>query len=158
LIFKNKFFPGLAATLFASPDAVVHGSSMDLICQSEDQKPISECRYEVPGFSEIKIFDGVSQNKYKFIGKGLAKGECGLRLHSAMGNNTGQVKCRLIFEDTSEQVAETSLTVLHPIEQLKIVTNSMNSFNNYIENEPMEIKCTAEGGNPPPTLTISKGV
>jgi hypothetical protein len=155
--YKRNIFPGLAATFLSSdPIAVKQGSAADLTCKSESNRAIVECKFILPGFSDIKIFPGLKKEKYEYVGQELSKGECGIRILSADKNNAGKVKCRLVFEDLSEQVAETNLIVLHPIE--KIVISSNNPYYEYKENETMEFTCTAEGGFPTPTLSILIGM
>jgi len=140
------------------PDIVVQGYPAEFICQSESNQPIYDCRFTVPGFrSELKISDGLSRPKYEFIGEGLSKGECGLRILSAYGNNTGLVRCILIFEDTSEQQVESNLAVLHPVENLRIGSNSIEQLYEFKEKEQMEFNCSAEGGSPAPTISLSIG-
>jgi hypothetical protein len=157
LILKNKYFPGLAATFLSSDSVtVVEGSAANFICKSESNRAIDECKFTLPGFSDIKIFPGLKKEKYEYVGQELSKGECGIRILSADKNNAGRVKCRLVFDDLSEQVAETNLTVLHPIEEIKISSN--NPYYEYDENETMEFTCTAEGGFPAPTLSILIGM
>jgi len=147
----------LAAT-FLSPDpvTVAEGSAANFICKSESNRAIDECRFTLPGFSEIKIFPGLKREKYEYIGQDLSKGECGIRILSANINNVGKVKCKLIIDDFSEQVAETNLVVLHPIEKIEI--SSKNKFYEYEENVQMEFTCTAEGGFPAPSLYLSIGL
>jgi hypothetical protein len=140
---------------------VVEGTAtaVDFICKSDSKKPIDECRFTVPGFaSEIKIFGGLNNTKYGFVGEGFSKGECGLRLHSVFRNNTGKIRCNLILNDDafSKQVVEFNLTVLYPIEKLEIGSN--NNFYEYKENDQMEFTCSAEGGFPTPTLSLSIGM
>jgi hypothetical protein len=138
------------------PDIVVQGYPAEFICQSESKQPIYDCRFKVPGFrSELKISDDLSRPKYEFIGEGLSEGECGLRILSAYGNNTGLVRCTLIFEDASEQQVESNLAVLHPVENLRIGSNSIDY--EFKEKEQMEFNCSAEGGSPAPTLSLSIG-
>jgi hypothetical protein len=103
------------------------------------------------------MFDGLSLEKYEFIGEGFSKGQCGLRLLSAKKINTGKVRCKLVLDDLSEQVAQINLTILHPVENLNIFSNSNGSHLEYEENDLMEINCTSEGGFPAPTLYLSIG-
>lgn len=153
-------FPGLAAKFVPSgSDYVVQGFPVDLICESDHIQAIDECRFTVPGFyPEIKIFDGLKREKYEFIGLGLKNGKCGLRLLKTDKTNNGTVSCKLIFEDASEKVATTDMTVLHPIEKLEILSNSLERDYVYEENHRMEFNCSAEGGYPTPFLTLSIGI
>jgi hypothetical protein len=148
------------AGFLAPPKVTLEGSPLVLICESDNKEPIGDCRFSVPGFaSEIKIFSGsrYKHDKYEFVGDGLDKGQCGLKLYSVNRINAGKVKCRVILNSAEEQVNETEVTVLHPIEKLEIDSNS-NTSNEYQENATMEFNCTAEGGFPSPTLSLFIGM
>jgi hypothetical protein len=147
----------LAATFLSSdPVTVVNGTAANFICKSESNRAIDECKFQLPGFSEIKIFPGLKREKYEYIGQDLSKGECGIRILSANINNAGKVKCKLVIEDFSEQVAETNLVVLHPTEKIQFSSN--NIYYEYKENDQIELTCTAVGGFPAPTMSLSIGM
>jgi hypothetical protein len=151
----------LVARLLAPPHVTLEeGSPLNLIFETVNKEPIDDdCRFSVPGLAaKLKIFSGVKNEKYEFVGDGFAKGQCGLRLHSVSRINAGKVKCLVVLVNWEEQEFETEVTVLHPIEKLDIDSNS-NHFYEYKENETMEFRCTAEGGYPTPsTLSLSMGV
>ena len=158
-LLKIKYFPGLAATFLSSdPVTVVNGSAANFICKSESNRAIDECKFQLPGFSEIKIFPGLKREKYEYTGQDFSKGECGIRILSANINNASKVKCKLVVEDMSEpeQGAETSLFVLHPFEKIQFSSN--NIYYEYKENDQMEFTCTAVGGFPAPTMSLSIGL
>jgi hypothetical protein len=150
----------LAARLLAPSNATVkEGSPLDFIFESDNKEPIDhDCRFTVPGFpSKFKIFSGVQNEKYEFVGDGFASGQCGLRLYSVNRTNAGKVKCLVVLFNGEEQEFETEVNVLHPIGKLEMDSNS-NGYYDYKENVTMEFKCTAEGGYPTPTLSLSIGV
>jgi hypothetical protein len=154
----DKCFTGLAATVFLSGSGtVVQGSPVDLNCHSDSRQPINTCRFTVPGFpDELRIYESSSSN-YKFIGQDLFKGRCVLQLFSVFRNNSGKVKCTLLVNDWTEQLSQTDLTVVHPIEKLGI-SFFWNGHNfKYEENDMMEFTCAAEGGYPAPNLTLYLG-
>ena len=135
----------------AGPEVVVEGSPKDFICESDNNEPIYDCIFTVPGFfTKIKIFSGVQNKKYQFVGDGFSKGQCGLRLLSVNRSNSGSVGCSL-ESDTMTEEAAIDLTVLYPIDHLKFVSNSIDGLYEYKENDEMEFNCTAEGGYPVPT-------
>lgn len=157
---RKNYFQGFAATFWPPVAAtVVEYSPVQFTCQSNKKEAIEDCKFTVPGFnSEMKISEGLTTEKYKFIGESLSEGECGLRLLSSHRNNTGKVKCKLmVFGDKSEQEAEIELTVLHPIEKLNISSNSNGGHCEFEENDQMEINCTSEGGFPAPSLYLTIG-
>jgi hypothetical protein len=150
----------LADRLLAAPSHVTleERCPLDLIFDSDNKEPIDECRFSVPGFaSEIKIFRGVQNEKYQFVGDGFAKGQCGLRLYSVNRANAGKVKCSVVLVSEKKQEFETNVTVLYPIEKLEIDSNS-NGYYEYKENSTMEFRCSAENGFPAPTLSLSIGM
>jgi hypothetical protein len=147
----------LAATFLSSdPVTVVNGSAANFTCTSESNRAISECKFQLPGFSEIKIFPGLRREKYEYIGQDLSKGECGIRILSTNNTNAGKIKCKLVLENLTEPVVETNLFVLHPIEKIEI--SSKNKFYEYEENVQIEFNCTSVGGFPAPSLHLSIGL
>lgn len=149
------------AAKFLSPDSVsvIEGSPVNLICESEGRQRIQACYFEVQGFSSIKLYDGVKNDRrYIFTGS-LASGRCGLLLLSVNRKNAGKVICKLVLAaDLSDQSAKTDILVLHPIEELAIVSNSLSGSYEYKENDPMVFSCTAKGGFPTPKLSLYIGI
>jgi hypothetical protein len=131
------------------PVTVVEGSPVKFICQSDAQQKIKECSFSMAGsVSNCEI-------NHKLNGES----QCSLQLFSVVGNITGKVQCRLIvLEDLSEQVVETNLAVLHPVEKLNIGSNSVGQSFEYKQKAQMEFTCTAEGGFPAPTLSLYIGI
>lgn len=126
---------GSAAFDPIEPNPVLAGTPTDLICHSNHHRSISACYYiKPPGFiGDIKIFDGLSQTRYEYVGMGLRNGECGLRLYKVDKNNTGHYKCKLKFDDGSEEVAELDLMVLPPSEEAILRPSNSNSMNSIKE-------------------------
>jgi hypothetical protein len=136
------------------PVTVVEGSPVKFICQSDAQQKIKECSFSMAGsVSNCETF-GVLTINHKLSGES----QCSLQLFSVIGNITGRVQCRLVLEDLSEQVVETNLAVLHPVEKLNIGSNSVGQSFEYKEKTQMEFTCTAEGGFPAPTLSLYIGI
>lgn len=138
----------------ADPDppavATQAGETITLLCRFP--KPILTCNFRIPGiFDEIKLNPSWSRNdNFRYFGKSLEDGECGIQIQDVNEAMHGMASCRLDMNDgLSDAVANITITIAKAPQDPRIeIQNDGNEAG-----EVIEAACSSVDGRPAANLS-----
>ncbi|XP_061389984.1 fasciclin-3 [Musca vetustissima] len=130
------------------------GDPTELLCRYAHHS-ITYCRIEIPG--EQKVFNlSPDWNKtpgFEYFGRGLANGECGVKIARVKAINNGQVKCNLGVEGEELSGTIDLVVALRPKQpRIELITKPDND-GYFSEDVTFKARCIVEDGRPHANIT-----
>lgn len=130
------------------------GETLRVLCRINT--PIQFCRFIIPGEPSIVVNPAFPHNKFKYIGEGFDKGQCGIEMQVEAKHN-GQVECHLAA-GAQELMGESNLLVGNQPDrpEMEVITQS-NNRGAYEANSDFRATCIIRNGRPAANITWMLG-